>query len=494
MRLIGLRLCEHDSNISYFDGSRVRYFKSERIRQEKHHGYNNFHSWKTDFIKLFGDDPDDVDEIAIAIDPWKHDLPQEEEEFFPAITYNHFSDNCYRINHHYAHALSCWTINDKKPDVEVVIDGFGDMNNAWSVFSNGRVMDRGYYYPDGSIGHEMAVAGENIIGINYPAEQYDVASKLMGLQSYGEYVEEYAQTLPLSMRSIKDIFDIKKFDGPSLNWIRTVHDHIGKVLVDFFESIADTDSIITYSGGVAQNVVWNTLLKKRFPNLIIPPHCNDEGLSLGALEYLRIKNNLPKFELDDYPYCQTDIAPDDVPDGRTIREVVEALRDGKTVGWYQGHGEIGPRALGNRSLLINPMIEGARDTINKIKKREPYRPFGASVLKEHQEEYFGTDIYNPHMLYVGNTKVKGLESITHVDGTCRYQTVDESNPIYNNLLTRFYKETNCPVLLNTSWNINGKPIMGDPDDTLNFTEEVDLIVVGNQIQRRVGSDSRYFQF
>ena len=96
---------------------------------------------------------------------------------------------------------------------------------------------------------------------------------------------------------------------------------------------------------------------------------------------MRIKNNLPKFELDDYPYCQTDIAPDDVPDGRTIREVVEALRDGKTVGWYQGHGEIGPRALGNRSLLINPMIEGARDTINKIKNREPYRPFGASVLK-----------------------------------------------------------------------------------------------------------------
>ena len=101
------------------------------------------------------------------------------------------------------------------------------------------------------------------------------------------------------------------------------------------------------------------------PNLIIPPHCNDEGLSLGAIEYLRIKHNLPKFKLDNFPYCQSDISPENEADDHTIMKTVEMLKEGKIVGWYQGNGEIGPRALGHRSLLINPMIKNAKDIINK---------------------------------------------------------------------------------------------------------------------------------
>lgn len=506
MKLIGLRLCEHDSNISYFDGNRVRYFKSERMYQKKHHAYRNLYSWRDDFKNVFGDDPDDVDEIAVVIDPWSHKglshAPQEtyseflkvrsSEEFFPAIEYPDFPSKCnvFRVNHHYAHSLSCWPINDKKVDVDIVIDGFGDMDNTWTVFKDGRVFGRGYYSSDGSIGCEMVVAGERL---NIEAEVgIDISGKLMGLQSYGKHMEEYAKTLPLSMRYIKEIFDMGRYFSyyqnslmariTPLNWIRTVHNHIGNVLLDFFENVVDdNDSIITYSGGVAQNVIWNTLLKKRFPNLIIPPHCNDEGLSLGALEYLRIKNNLPKFELEDYPYSQSDVKPDSKPNTETIFKVAKALKDGKVVAWYQGNGEIGPRALGNRSLLINPMIKDARNIINKIKKREPYRPFGSSVLKEYQEDYFDSDIYNPYMLYVANTKVPGLESITHIDGTCRYQTVDVNNGSYYNLLKEFHRQTNCPVLLNTSLNINGKPIISDFNDLEYFNDKVDLIVIGNDI-------------
>jgi len=270
-----------------------------------------------------------------------------------------------------------------------------------------------------------------------------------------------------------------------LDWIRTVHDKVSDILIKFFEDVTNKDynATISYSGGVAQNVIWNTALKNKFKNLVIPPHCNDEGLSLGALEYLRIKNNLSKFKLDNFPYCQSDEKPKNEAGVKTILETVKHLKEGKIVGWYQGNGEIGPRALGHRSLLINPMIDNAKNTINKVKNRETYRPFGASILKEHAKEYFNTTIDNPHMLYVGYVQRDNLDSITHVDGTCRFQTVDESNGVYYDLLKEFYNQTGCPLLLNTSFNINGKPILGNINDTKNYFENsnIDVLIIGDSI-------------
>jgi len=497
MKLLGLRLCEHDSNISYFDGTKLHYYKSERDYQIKHHGYDDLITWRDDIQRIFCVKPNEIDDIAIVIDPWQHNFPTDNEEFFPAIDYPLFKADCpvQRINHHYAHALSCFPVNNKIPDVEVVIDGFGEINNAWTVFKDNKVFERGYEKEHGSPGVEMFLAGK-WLNIEYKkGSEYDIAGKLMGLQAYGNHIEEFAKLLPQSILRTNDIFDKEKwfrFVGNELvgtlkplDWIRTVHNHMGDVLVKFFERITDNDynSIITYSGGVAQNVIWNTKLKNKFPNLIIPPHCNDEGLSLGAIEYLRIKHNLPKFKLDNFPYCQSDVSPEDEADDQTIMRTVEMLKEGKIVGWYQGNGEIGPRALGHRSLLINPMIKNAKDIINKVKKRETYRPFGASILKEYVKEYFNTDVHNPHMLYVGNTTKDNLNSITHIDGTCRYQTVDENNGVYHKLLRHFYAQTGCPLILNTSFNINGKPILGNKVDTIKFFNEgdIDAVVIGNTI-------------
>ena len=497
MKLLGLRLCEHDSNMSYFDGTKVHYYKSERDYQIKHHGYDELKTWRGDIQRVFNVRPDEIDEIAIVISPWRHDLPIDNEVFFPSIDYEFLKADCpvQRINHHYAHALSCWPVNDVTPDVEVVIDGYGDYHNTWTVFKNMRVIERGYKIENGSLGVEFSEAGKwlNIkCDIN---SRYDVSGKLMGLQSYGNHIQEFIDFLPDSMYEISGIFNRQKwFDYMGdeligslkpLDWIRTVHNHVGDVLVKFFEKITNKNynSVITYSGGVAQNVIWNTKLKNNFPNLIIPPHSNDEGLSLGAIEYLRLKHNLPKFKLENFPYCQSDISPSDEANEDTIRRTVELLKQGKIVGWYQGKGEIGPRALGHRSLLINPMIKNAKEVINKVKKRETYRPFGASILKEYTREYFNTDIVNPHMLYVGHTTKDYLESITHVDGTCRYQTVDVSNGVYYKLLRQFYYETGCPLLLNTSFNINGKPILGSTTDAVKFfhASDIDAVVIGDII-------------
>jgi carbamoyltransferase len=252
---------------------------------------------------------------------------------------------------------------------------------------------------------------------------------------------------------------------------------MGEVLLDFFKQHCNKNDVISYSGGVAQNVIWNTLLKNYFKNLIIPPHSPDDGLSLGAIEYLRIKNKLPIFHIDNFPYIQTDEAPVKNPSAQTINKTADLLKNNKIIAWYQGHGEIGQRALGNRSILMNPKIKNGKDLINTIKKRENYRPFGASILKK---EYQG-NLNDSYMLYVQN--IKNYDSIMHVDKTCRLHIVDDKNKPFYDLLNCFFKKTKCPYLLNTSLNINGKPIVGDIESAVQFFKDsrLDALVIGDDL-------------
>jgi carbamoyltransferase len=494
MRLLGLRLCEHDSNFSYFDGEKVHYHKSERSYQIKHHAFNNLTEWKDEIKRLFDIDYKDLDEIAIVVDPWRHNLPIDNEHFFPSVNYNEYVDTkcpIQRINHHYAHALSTWMMQETPADVSIIIDGFGDKDISWSVFKNDKLIEEGSHEHHGSIGTEMCAAGE-WLGVE-AQWGIDIAGKVMGLQAYGNFDKEYYNIL--KQYTINDVLQIFNLDNwyryknsellgklSPLDWINTVHYSIGEMLVDFFSKHANPNDTIVYSGGVAQNVIWNTKLRENFPNIIIPPHCADDGLSLGALEFLRQKHNLDKFKLDNFPYAQSDTAPNSLPTQETIKTVAEILSQGKTVGWYQGHGEIGPRALGNRSILVNPQIPNAKDIINKIKNRETYRPFGASILEEYAHEYFEDLKDDPYMLYVGKFKhEKQLKSITHVDKTCRVQTVKKDSGSFRLLLEEFYKLTGCPILLNTSLNIAGKPIAGYPSDAYELfrSSTLDCFVIGN---------------
>jgi len=494
MKLLGLRLCEHDSNISYFDGESVHYLKTERLYNEKHHAYNNLWQWKSD-LKILNTNIEDIDEIAIVIDPWVHKLPSINEEFFPAIDYNIFSDKSkvFRVNHHLAHALSCWPLYDERPKYEIIIDGFGDENNAWTVIKENKIFKRGYYNLNGSLGSCMGGAAK-FCNIQAFHEQ-DLAGKLMGLQSYGKIDYNFRNKLNFDMMTINHLFNFENYINHKgdktlailtpLDWIKTVHDKVSDILIEFFEEVTmkNYNAHISYSGGVAQNVIWNTSIKNKFNNLIIPPHCGDEGLSLGALEFLRTKNKLPKFKLDNFPFCQSDECPEKNADEITIKKTAQYLKEGKTVAWYQGNGEIGPRALGNRSLLFNPIFPNGRNIINKIKNRENYRPFGASILKEYLSLYINGPKDNKHMLFVGNLIHKNLDSIKHVDGTCRYQVVDKTNLIFYNLIEEFNKLTDCPILLNTSLNINGKPIMSKLEDALSYfnQSDIDILVLGNKI-------------
>jgi carbamoyltransferase len=496
MKLLSLRLCDHDSNFSYFDGESVHYFKSERKYQIKKHSYNDMYLWKKEIKEVWDLESKELDEIAIVFDPWKHGLPTNNEVFFPAISYElfPFSKPVWRVNHHYAHALSSWMFK-KNITKHIVIDGFGDLKNSWTVFLNENIVERGFLDQNGSVGISMANVGRKL-GISAENE-LDIAGKLMGLQSFGNYDKGFARIIEEhSLYTINELFDFNEWinykeDGllaelTKLDWAKTVHNIVGLKILNLFQEFFSKNDVISYSGGVAQNVLWNTEIIKVFPNVVIPPHCADEGLSLGALEWLRIKNNLDNFTLKNFPFCQNDESTNE-PSLKTIKRVANFLLQKKIVAWYQGNGEIGPRALGNRSILMDPRIENGKEKINMIKNRENYRPFGASVLQKYKNECFEDLIDNPYMLFVGKEKNNLFPSITHIDKTCRVQTVNEDNKNFFDLLTEFYNLSGCPVLLNTSLNMAGKPIAGSVKDCFEIfnNSKIDVLVIGDNIYEKV---------
>ena len=172
-----------------------------------------------------------------------------------------------------------------------------------------------------------------------------------------------------------------------------------------------------------------------------------------------------------------------------LEKTAKKISDGNIVGWYQGKMEWGPRALGNRSILADPRNSTMKDILNeKIKHRESFRPFAPSVLEEFSSDYFEIDIPSPYMLMVANVKQpKKIPAVTHVDGTARLQTVSkESNPLYYDLINEFYKITKIPIIINTSMNVMGEPIVNTPSDAYNMIlkTDMDCLVLGNNLISR----------
>ena len=491
MKLLGLRLQPHDANISYYDGECIRYLKTERLTQKKHHSYDNLWEWRSDIKNAWGLDYRDVDEMCIIlchspvfpyIDQYKN--ISTEHDYFPAPC------RSWCINHHYAHALSHYgSIN---PDVSIIIDGEGEPNVAWTVFKNDQIAEFALVSDCGSVGDSYNAAGRHV-GVT-SENGLDIAGKTMGIQSYGEFDTNFYNSLSnLTIYNINHIYDWNRwvsYIGNELladirrnNWMHTIHVKTGEVILDFFKSHCKPDDVIFYSGGVAQNVLWNTILKKHFKNLVILPHVADDGISIGAVEFLRKKNNLPQVPIDNFPFCVYDESPDSQPSDDTILKTAKYLSEGKIVAWYQGHGEMGFRALGNRSILMDPRIPDGKSKINAVKNRENYRPFGASILLEHKDQYFNMLFENEYMLYVGDSLTNDFPAITHVDGTSRVQTVGKIDNPFRNLLEEFNKMTGCPILLNTSLNLAGKPIAGSISEAHQLYNEtnIDVLVVGNNI-------------
>lgn len=483
MKLLGIRICEHDSNFSYFDGNKVHYLKTERKYQIKHHGVKNLHIWKDIIYEQWGIQTKDLNEIAIVFDPWSYNLNSREENFFPSKHID-FPIDCRitRVNHHYAHHLSCWPLI-KNPAFYngICIDGFGDYDKAWTVFVNNEIKEEGSSMKNGSIGMHMSLMRNHF---NLQGDHLDIAGKIMSLQSFGNIDHDYLKFLSkFSIRDVNFIFNhtyyIDKWQD-KLNWLRTIHEYVGVIILQhLFENFKKEETFL-YTGGVALNVCWNTKIKSFFKNVIIPPHTNDEGLSLGALEFLRLKHNLPQFKIDNFPFCQSDESPVNEPSQQVYNKVAELLTKQNIIGWYQGHGEIGPRALGHRSILADPRDKDMRDKVNLIKKREDFRPFGCSTI---DEDFNDSDF----MLFADRINTQEYPAVSHIDNTTRHQKVNQSNGLHT-LLHDFKRLTNCGTLLNTSLNINGKPLASSKKDAMQLLQNssLDGLVYGNELYLKNG--------
>ena len=290
------------------------------------------------------------------------------------------------------------------------------------------------------------------------------------------------------------------------------------------------------AGGVALNCVANGKLLRTniFDNIWIQPAAGDAGGAVGAaLAAYHMMLNQPRTvnPADSMKggylgpeYSQADIEQrltkagavfTTVSETEMISLTAQALADGKAVGWHQGRMEFGPRALGGRSIIADPRSEAVQKQLNlKVKYRESFRPFAPSVLREDVSEWFDIQSDSPYMLLVADVakskqlpmtpeqeKLFGIEklnvprsqipAITHVDYSARIQTVHvHTNPKYFALITKFKEMTGCPVLVNTSFNVRGEPIVCTPEDSFNclMGTEIEFLVVGNAIMRKEDQD------
>ena len=268
------------------------------------------------------------------------------------------------------------------------------------------------------------------------------------------------------------------------------------------ENTAQTDYLVI-SGGVALNSVMNgrILRETRFKDLYVMPAAGDNGTSIGAAFYVfnQLLGNKQRYLHND-PYLGTEYSNEDIekiliecklPYSRSqdiCSETASLLHQNKIVGWFQGKMEIGPRALGNRSILADPTNPGMKDKINaEVKHREAYRPFAPSAIVEESKTYFDIEVETPFMLKVCQVRKQyqtRLPAITHVDGSARLQTVNrEINPRYHKLISEFGKLAGIPVVLNTSFNIMGEPIVESPIQAIRcfYSTGLDVLAIGDFI-------------
>jgi carbamoyltransferase len=394
--------------------------------------------------------------------------------------------------HHETHAAAGVLTSNFDECAVMVIDAIGE-------FDTGTI----WHWKDNKLTKKHSVKYPNSLGLFYSAMTHRVGLKpmedeyiLMGMAAYGS---KDASTF-LSYRMSKDLFTYSEpFDNPAkaLQMKKNLHKGISK---DLYSEYTDYDiakaaqmqvekrvlayalharkitksNNLVFMGGVALNCVANSELFKLYNNIHIMPNPGDAGSSLGAaaLEYFNKTGNRTNWQT---PYLGYDIKGE-----YPIEKALESLAKGEIFGIANGKAEFGPRALGNRSLMADPRGNEIKNRVNAIKQRQKFRPFAPVIMEEFVHEYFEmpNNTISPYMQFVAKCKKPTkFPAIIHADGTSRVQTVNyEQHPGLYTLLKEFYKKTGCPILLNTSLNIKGQPIVNDEQDAIAFSQKYNIPV------------------
>lgn len=388
-------------------------------------------------------------------------------------------------NHHQSHAAAGYYTSGYSDATIVCIDSIGEFETLTIWEGNGdkltKVFSQGYPH---SVGLWYSAMTQRV-GLKPNEDEYI----LMGMSAYGDYRKHY--------HHMKETFfelgphEHWKFPSVKFNqnlhrgckWYRegytkwtdklniaaatqSIYEEIFIGIVQYCRSTYKSKNLVLM-GGCALNCKANSKAYSYYDNVWIMPNPGDAGSSVGAV--LAHKQKHIKWKS---PYLGYDIKGD-----YPVDELFKELKTTGIVGVANGCAEFGPRALGNRSLLADPRGQEMKDKVNSIKKRQKYRPFAPVVLKEHAESIFYGPT-GPYMQYTSQCrKTNEYPAIAHVDGTSRVQTVDKNdNTGLRELLERWYAKTGCPMLLNTSLNIKGKPMVNNEKDGKKFANKYGVSV------------------
>ena len=449
--------------------------------------------------------------------------------------------------HHLAHAAVAHYQSGKENTAVLTVDN-GHNNSKYGYTGGLYCLGAGTQL--GVLGPNFAHHGHvyNRMGLRIGWDAFSAAGKLMGLAPYGKPVF-YDPTMIGSYADVFDFPDDTVYNGweTTADWVEYIAAHakdrgyapltrdpsnvLAPLSVDiaastqrFFEEqtqhfattlevlcqrIGFEPEVLGLSGGCALNCPANSLLHRagRFPELFVPPSVDDSGLALGgAFLLMHDLFDVPRVTQDPYSSNSAYLGRDWTD--AQVRAAIEAqkidleveersdtpdaaaadLIEDHVIAWFEGKSEVGPRALGNRSILANPGKKANWARTNDIKRREHWRPFAPAVLEEKNDDWFeGAPSISPFMLFTAQVKGDKLPAITHVDGSARVQTVAKNCGGFRTLLERLDERTGVPVVLNTSFNGPGEPIVDTPTEAINFLKSSDidaLYLQGYKLKRR----------
>jgi len=435
------------------------------------------------------------------------------------------------IEHHLTHVAGSFFVSPYKEAALLGIDGSGEWATTWIGHGKGNSIEK---FGESFFPHSLGSFYEAVTEFCGFKPNYD-EGKTMGLAPMGNsetFIHQVRKIvkikndgqviIDLSYFNYQNIVGkrcSKKFyktfgkprlpDGEFQQYHMDVAAAFQRVLE---EKVLEICSILhkktkaeylVIAGGVALNSVMNGRIVREssFKDVYVMPAAGDNGTAIGAAYYLYngiLKND--RNYVHDNPYLSTSYTNKEIKaaidraklNAEYVEDIAERasllLEEGKIIGWFQGTMEIGPRALGSRSILANPAFPQMKDKINsQVKFREAYRPFAPSSTLESYKDYFDLSVEDPFMLKVCNVlleKQEILPAITHVDGSARLQTVNKDlHPLYHDVITKLGNKTGVPVVLNTSFNVQGEPVVESPFDALRcfYSNGLDALCIGNYI-------------
>lgn len=437
------------------------------------------------------------------------------------------------VPHHLSHAAAAYYTSPFTRSALLIIDGVGEYQTTtlWEGDQNAISLVSSMNFP-----HSLGLLYSTFtafLGFKVNEDEY----KMMGLSAYGKpsYIRKINQLvnqkpdgsfqLDLSYFSFRENFQMwnSKFEAlfgkprkPEDAFLPR-HKNIAASIQNFTEDTVfgmlnhlysqTKQKQLCYGGGVALNALANGKLfsKTPFNKIHILGSAGDSGAAIGAALHIHhlLFPNSPRHPISSL-YLGTSYSNDYIETVLSLYQLTytkfpnekdlltltsRLLRDGKIIGWFNGRMEFGPRALGNRSIVSRPYPRLMKNKVNKIKRREMFRPFAGSVLQEHVHKYFETpepNLHSPFMNFcfkVKKDKRQQLSAIVHADQTCRIQTVSKENGRYYRLIQAFYNLTGVPCILNTSFNLKHEPIVEHPRHAVEdfLKTEMDFLVMGDFI-------------